>query len=70
MKAISYFTWSVARHGEYSMRPKVEIPEKTESAWKVVGYAILIQLAKYGTDLSSAISRKGIVPQALVRALL
>lgn len=32
MKAMSYFTFSVARHGEYSIRPKVDIPEKTESA--------------------------------------
>lgn len=32
MKAMSYFTSSDARHGKYGRRPKVEMPEKTESA--------------------------------------
>lgn len=36
MKAISYFTSSLARHGWYGRRPKVEMPEKTESAWGMV----------------------------------
>ena len=36
MKAMSYFTSSLARQGWYGMRPKVEMPEKTESAWRQV----------------------------------
>lgn len=32
IKAMSYFTSSLAKHGKYGRRPKVEIPEKTESA--------------------------------------
>ncbi len=32
MKAISYFSSSLARQGQYGRRPKVEMPEKTESA--------------------------------------
>lgn len=34
MKAISYFaSLEGERHCEYGRRPKVEMPEKTESAW-------------------------------------
>jgi hypothetical protein len=29
---MSYLTWLVARQGTYCRRPKVEMPEKTESA--------------------------------------
>lgn len=32
MNAMSYFTSSDARQGKYGRRPKVEIPENTESA--------------------------------------
>ena len=32
-KAISYFSSSLARQGQYGRRPKVEMPEKTESAY-------------------------------------
>jgi hypothetical protein len=31
-KAISNFSLSLAKHGKYGRRPKVEMPEKTESA--------------------------------------
>jgi hypothetical protein len=31
-KAISYFSSSLTRQGKYGRRPKVEMPEKTESA--------------------------------------
>lgn len=34
MNAMSYFSTSLARHGKYGKRPKVEMPEKTESALK------------------------------------
>jgi hypothetical protein len=37
MKAISYFAWWLDKHGWYGRRPKVEIPEKTESAYAIVG---------------------------------
>ena len=30
---MSYFSSSLARQGQYGSRPKVEMPEKTESAW-------------------------------------
>lgn len=33
-KAISYFSSSLARQGQYGKRPKVDIPEKTESAYE------------------------------------
>jgi hypothetical protein len=33
IKAMSYFTSSLARHGWYGSLPKVEMPEKTESAY-------------------------------------
>jgi hypothetical protein len=33
--AISYFSASLDRHGKYGRRPKVEIPEKTESAFDI-----------------------------------
>jgi hypothetical protein len=36
MKAMSYFTAVLERHGWYLMRPKVDIPEKTESACEKV----------------------------------
>jgi len=32
MNAMSYFSSWLARQGKYGRRPKVEIPEKTESA--------------------------------------
>ena len=38
MKAMSYFSASLARHGKYGRRPKVEIPEKTESACDTVNH--------------------------------
>lgn len=34
--AISNFSSSLARHGKYGSRPKVEIPEKTESAYNPI----------------------------------
>lgn len=67
MKAMSYLTWSVARQGEYWMRPKVEIPEKTESAWGVAQLSVLAG-ALAVAYLSPSITWKSVVPQALVRS--
>ena len=33
---MSYFSLSSARQGQYGRRPKVEMPEKTASAWFAV----------------------------------
>ena len=40
MNAISYFSSALAKHGKYGSRPKVEIPENTESAWNRVSWGI------------------------------
>ena len=66
IKAMSYFTESVARQGEYWMRPKVEMPEKTESALELrsvfrSGSRFLVAY------LGASVSWEGVVPQALVR---
>lgn len=72
MKAISYFTSSFARHGWYGSFPKVEIPEKTESAClNVRAYVVLVP---NNTNLCSTISWKlsvsilrACVPQRFMR---
>ena len=70
MKAMSYLTSSVAKQGEYWMRPKVLMPEKTESAWAGVSKASrCVVKSPLLTDLSTAITWNGVVPQRLVRAL-
>jgi hypothetical protein len=66
IKAMSYLTSSDARHGKYGRRPKVEIPENTESALEN-------QLASSSdeqlqlTYLSSAISGQRVIPESFVR---
>lgn len=67
INAISYFT-SLERHGWYLRRPKVEIPEKMESAWFEVNCCLAAFTKKnWRTDLSSAIARECVVPETLVR---
>ncbi len=69
MNAISNFSSSLARHGQYGKRPKVEMPEKTESACERQRWSIaLFTPRRY---LCSAIPRywpSRIIPQALVRS--
>ena len=50
------------------MRPNVEMPEKTESAYEK--YQLTFFFCSYDafTDLSTTVSRQSIVPQTLVRA--
>lgn len=67
MKAMSYFSSSLARQGQYGRRPKVEMPEKTESAWSWSAKIVCcLGSSKY---LCSSIARyrtSSIVPQAFV----
>ena len=61
---MSYLTLSVAKQGAYWRRPKVEIPEKTESACRCQQSP-----CQYRTSqpyLSTAITRKLVVPKTLV----
>jgi hypothetical protein len=44
MKAMSKVSSSLARQGKYGRRPKVEIPEKTESACPFVRPACSLRL--------------------------
>ena len=64
---MSYLTLSVARQGAYWRRPKVEIPEKTESAWSCQQSPCRFQ--KSPPYLGATIARKCVVPKALVRSL-
>jgi hypothetical protein len=64
MKAMSNFVL-VARQGAYGRRPKVEMPENTESACREVnccsqGLSLLEE-----SDLCSTITWKSVVPQLL-----
>lgn len=69
MKAISYFTSDRDRHGWYGSRPKVEMPEKTESA---CFSALLLSSATRDCwvelhYLRAAVAGQPVVPQRLVR---
>jgi hypothetical protein len=67
MKAMSYFTSSEARQGWYVMRPKVEMPEKTESAYvKSIGYFTASSSFSGFTNLGATISWQSIIPKTLV----
>lgn len=69
MKAMSYFTSSVARHGEYCTRPKVEMPEKTESACKNDQFWEFLWNDRSCSYLGTTVTGQGVVPQALVWSL-
>jgi hypothetical protein len=62
---MSYLTLLVARQGAYWRRPKVEIPEKTESACNC--QQNLYRYNKSRPYLSPTITRKLVVPKTLVR---
>lgn len=64
---MSYLVCSVARQGEYSTRPKVAMPEKTESAWRANERRPQGLVWVCLTDLLSTVSGQCVVPQALVR---
>jgi hypothetical protein len=67
MNAMSYFA-CVFRHGLYGRRPKVEIPENTESAFAKVNCCSCANIGTLETYLSAAVTRKCVVPQLLKRA--
>ena len=62
---MSYLTLSVARQGAYWRRPKVEIPEKTESACNCQQSSY--QYRRSRSYLSTTVTRKLVVPETLVR---
>lgn len=67
MNAMSYFTSSDARQGKYGSRPKVEIPEKTESALVLLTPREFEHMRDQSSSyLSSTITREGVIPESLV----
>jgi hypothetical protein len=66
MKAMSYFKSLFVKHGWYLMRPKVEIPEKTESA---CSESIDKSLKAIASHLCSTVTGERIIPQSLMRTL-
>jgi hypothetical protein len=65
--AMSYFSLSLARHGKYGRRPKVEMPENTESAYWMLSRGFP-ENASSVLYLSPAITGQGIVPKASMRS--
>lgn len=70
MKAISYVISLLAKQGRYGSRPKVEIPEKTESALRY--HTVNFLTTNLGeleekTNLRPTIPRQPIIPQRLMR---
>lgn len=63
---MSYLTFSVAKQGEYWSRPKVLIPEKTESAYD--HQLENSQTQSFIQYLSTTISRQSVVPKTLERS--
>jgi len=66
---MSYLTWLVARQGAYWSRPKVLIPEKTESAWMLSTERILNDLEGGCKYLGATVAWQRVIPEALVRPL-
>lgn len=50
------------------MRPKVEMPEKTESAWREP-VSLTARMQAIGAHLGTAVTRQRVVPETLVGAL-
>ena len=62
---MSNFLSSLAKHGKYGRRPKVEIPEKTASAWYMISRELL--KPEGIANLCFAITWHGVVPQRFMR---
>ena len=65
---MSYFSSSLARQGQYGSRPKVEMPEKTESAWWRQYRPFTSHWRSYLCPSVAGYTMMGIVPQAFMGA--